>query len=70
MGNYYNVGLYEKDTPVQVRINILVAEHFIYNNDPINKPFVDHVDNNKLNNNASMLISFLFAALFFTKTCY
>ena len=53
--NYYTVCLYTGDKQFQVRINILVAEHFIYNDDPINKKYVDHVDNNKLNNNASNL---------------
>tara|TARA_R100001224_G_scaffold97637_1_gene67744 strand:+ start:309 stop:794 length:486 start_codon:yes stop_codon:yes gene_type:complete len=37
----------------QKKIHRLVAEHFIDN--PDNKPFVDHIDRNKLNNDISNL---------------
>ncbi len=33
-----------------VSVHRMVAKHFIYNDDPINKIKVDHIDENKINN--------------------
>ena len=55
VGSYYNVGLYNGNITEQFQIHRLVAKHFIYNDNPIKKTLIDHVDNNKLNNNASNL---------------
>jgi len=51
---YYVVGLYNTDDrKVYRRVSRLVAEAFVPN--PDNKPQVDHIDNNRLNNHASNL---------------
>ncbi|TDX83973.1 NUMOD4 domain-containing protein [Epilithonimonas xixisoli] len=47
-GNYYEVGLSKFGLVKSKRIHRLVAESFIPN--PENKPFVNHIDGNKLNN--------------------
>lgn len=49
---YYTINLIDKNTNKQykLKINRLVAYIFIPNDDPINKIFVNHIDENKLNN--------------------
>ncbi|CAH6421494.1 HNH endonuclease [uncultured virus] len=50
--SYYYVFLVGKNKiKKEYKIHILVAKHFIENEDPKNKQIVDHIDNNKLNNN-------------------
>jgi len=46
---YYRVCLSKNKIPNHVLIHRLIAEHFIEN--PLNKPQVNHIDENKLNNN-------------------
>lgn len=50
---YYYAGLYSKGVQDRQRIHRLVAEAFIYN--PDRKPYVDHIDGDKTNNNATNL---------------
>jgi len=50
---YYRVGLTKNKKISMFSINRLVAEHYIPN--PENKPEVDHIDNNPLNNNVNNL---------------
>ena len=50
---YYNVILYKDGKTYTKKIHKLVAEYFILN--PSNKNCVDHIDNNKLNNNINNL---------------
>lgn len=50
---YKDVQLYKNGKPKHYRVNRLVACEFIDN--PHNKPLVDHIDNNKLNNNVNNL---------------
>jgi len=51
--NYLRVGLSNSENRKNFNINRLVAQHYIPN--PNNKPQVDHIDRNKLNNNVSNL---------------
>jgi hypothetical protein len=46
--NYYMLNLYNINGMKTVYIHKLVSEHFI--NNPENKKYVDHIDNNKSNN--------------------
>lgn len=50
---YYRVNLRKNNKPKFVYVHRLVAEAFIPN--PYNYPFIDHIDRNGLNNNASNL---------------
>jgi hypothetical protein len=50
---YYKVNLYKDRISFNKKIHQLVAEAFLIN--PLNKPFVDHVNNNKLDNNVNNL---------------
>ena len=50
---YYKLDLQDNRTRKRVRVHRLVALAFIPN--PDNKPYVDHIDNNKLNNNLNNL---------------
>lgn len=50
---YYNISLYINNVVYLKRVHRLVAIAFIPN--PDNKPIVDHIDNNPLNNNLSNL---------------
>jgi len=50
---YYKVSLYQQNKHYNKRIHKLIAEAFIPN--PDNKPCVDHIDNDKLNNNITNL---------------
>ena len=53
-GNAYRfVDLYKKSTKEKKLIHRLVAEHFIEN--PLNKPCINHIDNNPENNHYSNL---------------
>jgi hypothetical protein len=51
--NYFTVTLYKNGVGVQKRISRLVGKSFIENDK--NKPFINHIDGNKLNNNATNL---------------
>jgi len=50
---YYSVLLYDNGNRKNVNIHRIVANAFIIN--PDNKPIVDHIDGNKLNNNKTNL---------------
>lgn len=50
---YYRIALYKKNKIKKEQIHRLVATHFILN--PENKPQVNHIDGNKLNNHVSNL---------------
>lgn len=50
---YYQVGLYKNGKEKKHRVNRLVAIAFLPNHD--NKPMVDHIDENKMNNNITSL---------------
>jgi hypothetical protein len=50
---YYKVGLFNNGIRKGFRVNRLVAVAFIEN--PENKPIVDHIDRNKINNNINNL---------------
>ena len=53
-GNYLTVGLKNNNKKTQhKRIHRLLGETFIEN--PLNKPFIDHIDHNRLNNNLNNL---------------
>ena len=56
-GTYYRINLQVdgKNERNYLRVHRLVASTFKYNDDPINKTIVDHIDNNKLNNKADNL---------------
>jgi len=45
---YYYISLCKDSRQKNTKIHRLVAEYFVEN--PENKPYVDHIDNNKLNN--------------------
>lgn len=47
---YYVVSLMYKNTSKKGRVNRIVAEAFIYNEDKDNKDIVNHIDENRLNN--------------------
>lgn len=50
---YYQVSLYKNGNKKSILVHRLVAMTFIPN--PLNKPTVNHIDGNKLNNNVSNL---------------
>ena len=50
---YQSVILYTKEKKIQVRVHRLVAVHFIPNQ--YNKPQINHIDGNKLNNHFTNL---------------
>ena len=50
---YYHVGLRENGKTKCIKIHRLVGQHFLVNTD--NKPFIDHIDRNKLNNDVNNL---------------
>ena len=50
---YYHVGLRINGKTKCIRVHRLVGNHFLENID--NKPFIDHIDRNKLNNNVNNL---------------
>ena len=50
---YHLVKLYRQDKVATLTVHRLVAQGFIENT--LNKPCVDHIDNNKSNNNVSNL---------------
>ncbi len=52
---YYFVSLSIHNKQKTLKIHRLVGKVFIYNNDPINKLEIDHIDRNKLNNHISNL---------------
>jgi hypothetical protein len=53
---YYKVELYKKGKRKDLYIHRLVAEHFIPNDDPVNKDEVNHKKRNKKNNSVTNLI--------------
>lgn len=50
---YYVVSLWKNNKHLRAHIHRLVAETFIFNHN--NKPFINHIDGDKLNNNVSNL---------------
>lgn len=50
---YYQIGLSKNNIRILFFIHRLIAIHFIPN--PDNKPFIDHIDNNRLNNSIENL---------------
>jgi hypothetical protein len=52
-GQYYGVNLYHNLKRGNNKVHLLVAKTFIPN--PENKPTIDHIDQNKLNNNVENL---------------
>lgn len=52
---YYQIILKTKQVKKVFRVHRLVAEYFIYNNNPEQKNQVNHIDGNKLNNNIDNL---------------
>ena len=55
VGGYYMINLSKNNIMKHFRLNRLVAKHFIFNNDPLNKKYVDHINNDKLNNRVENL---------------
>lgn len=55
-GGYYRVSIKNEDgSKSSVNVHRLIAEAFIPNSDPENKTQVNHIDENKLNNNINNL---------------
>lgn len=52
---YLTTTLYMNGKGKHERVNRLVAREFVYNPDPVNRNVVDHLDENKHNNNADNL---------------
>lgn len=50
---YYVISIWKKNKSRVVKVHRLIAEAFIEN--PLNKPFINHIDCNKLNNDISNL---------------
>jgi len=51
----YRLGLCKNGKPKDFKIHRLLGIAFIYNDDPINKTQIDHIDRNSLNNDLSNL---------------
>ena len=51
----YRIHLYKNAKQKELRIHRLLGLEFIYNDDPINKIQIDHIDRNSLNNDLSNL---------------
>jgi len=51
----YRIGLYKDGKGKFFYLARLLGIHFIYNDDPINKTQIDHIDQNPLNNDLSNL---------------
>src|SRR5205809_7173572 len=52
---YHRLGLSKNKKRKNWKVCRLVAEAFVHNDDPINKTFVNHIDGDKLNDNATNL---------------
>ena len=52
---YLMVDLYKENKATKAYLHRLIAEHFIPNDDPINKTQVNHINGNKLDNSISNL---------------
>lgn len=53
--NVYEVHLHKDSKRKYFKVHRLVADAFIYNDDPINKTTVNHIDGNRANNKANNL---------------
>ena len=53
--NVYEIHLRKNNKRKCFKVHRLVAEAFIYNDDPVNKTTVNHIDGNRANNNSENL---------------
>lgn len=53
---YLSIGLTKDGKQDTFSLHVLVAKHFVENDDPLNKTVVHHIDGNKFNNHADNLM--------------